>query len=224
MESIKGRVAIIGMDCTQFGERWDVGLNDLAIEAAYEAYRDAGVGPEDIQACYLGTVTAPMIGVGGTVVADALKRRGIPIIQNENWCATGHIALIEAHMAVARGVYDVVMALGVEKLKDTGFPGLGTGRGMHPVYEPRDSLAILARERCTAVGAIQTMYTKMMEDPALDRGRLFLRTGWTTRPPQTPRDIYEKMGVTGITNLYGISEASPCCSISDCLRDPWKTD
>jgi len=87
-------------------------------------------------------------------------------------------------------------------------------------FGARASLDILARERCTAVGGIQTMYTKMMEEPALDRKRLFLRTGWTTGPPQTPRDIYEKMGVTGITNLYGISEASPCCSISDCRGDP----
>ncbi len=137
MESIKDRVAIIGMGCTRFGERWDAGLNDLAIESAYEAYQDAGIGPEDIQACYLGTATAPMIGIAGTVVADALKLHGIPIIRNENWCATGHIALIEAILAVASGMYDVVLALGAEKLKDTGFPGLGTGRGMHPVYEAR---------------------------------------------------------------------------------------
>ncbi len=89
-----------------------------------------------------------------------------------------------------------------------------------PSFDPRESLAVMERERCTAVGGIQTMYTKMMEEPGLDRKKLFLRTGWTTGPPQTVRDIYEKMGVTGITNLYGISEASPCCSISDCLRDP----
>jgi len=89
-----------------------------------------------------------------------------------------------------------------------------------PAFDAGASVAIMERERCTAVGGIQTMFTKMMEDPALDRKRLFLRTGWTTGPPQTPRDICEKMGVTGITNLYGISEASPCCSISDCRRDP----
>jgi fatty-acyl-CoA synthase len=89
-----------------------------------------------------------------------------------------------------------------------------------PSFDARESLAVMERERCTAVGGIQTMYTKMMEEPSLDRKKLFLRTGWTTGPPQTVRDIYEKMGVTGITNLYGISEASPCCSISDCLRDP----
>ncbi|MGA2957603.1 MAG: AMP-binding protein [Thermodesulfobacteriota bacterium] len=89
-----------------------------------------------------------------------------------------------------------------------------------PSFDARESLAVMERERCTAVGGIQTLYTKMMEEPGLDRRKLFLRTGWTTGPPQTVRDIYEKMGVTGITNLYGISEASPCCSISDCLRDP----
>lgn len=134
---IKDEVAIIGMGCTQFGERWDAGLEDLAIEAAYEAFEDAGVGAEDIQACWLGTVTAPMIGVGGTIAADALKLRNIPIIRNENWCTTGHIALLEACIAVASGLYDVVLALGVEKLKDTGYPGLGTGRGMSPVLEAR---------------------------------------------------------------------------------------
>jgi fatty-acyl-CoA synthase len=89
-----------------------------------------------------------------------------------------------------------------------------------PSFDARESLAVMEREKCTAVAGIQTMYAKMMEEPALDRRRLSLRTGWTTGPPQTPRDIYEKMGVTGITNLYGISEASPCCSISDCRQDP----
>ena len=137
MESIKDKVAIVGMGCTKFGERWDMGLNDLAIEAAYEAYEDAGIGPEDIQACWFGTVSAPMIGIGPTVAGEALKLHNIPITRVENWCATGHEALRGACMGIASGMYDIVLALGVEKLKDTGFPGLGTGRGMHPVYEAR---------------------------------------------------------------------------------------
>jgi acetyl-CoA C-acetyltransferase len=136
-KSIKDEVAIIGMGCTRFGERWDAGQEDLAIEAVYEAYEDAGVGPEDIQGCWLATASAPLIGIGGTVAANALKLNNIPIIRNENWCASGHIALLEACMAVASGVYDIVLALGVEKLKDTGFPGLGTGRGLSPVLEAR---------------------------------------------------------------------------------------
>ena len=89
-----------------------------------------------------------------------------------------------------------------------------------PSFDARESISIMERERCTAVGGIQTMYIKMMEETRLNREKLFLRTGWTSGPPQTVRDIYEKMGVTGITNLYGISEASPCCSISDSLNDP----
>jgi len=137
MESIKDKVAIIGMGCTKFGERWDAGLEDLAIEAAYEAYEDAGIGPEEIQACWVGQASAPLIGIGPATIADALKLQGIPMMRNENWCTTAHIALLEACMAVASGMYDTVMAIGVEKLKDTGYPGLGTGRGMSPVLEAR---------------------------------------------------------------------------------------
>ncbi len=149
MGSIKDQVAIIGMGCSKFGERWDMGTEDLAIEAAYEAYEDAGIGKGDIEACWLSTVMAPLIGVSGTIAADSLKLGGIPIIRNENWCASGHIALLEACMGVASGAYDMVMAIGVEKLKDTGYPGLGTGRGMHPVYEARrtspGSFALIAQ-------------------------------------------------------------------------------
>ncbi|MBM4326410.1 MAG: acetyl-CoA acetyltransferase [Deltaproteobacteria bacterium] len=149
MGSIKDKVAIIGMGCSKFGERWDAGLSDLAIEAAYEAYQDAGIGPESIEACWFSTVYAPVGGIGASVAADALKLRNIPLIRNENWCASGHVALIEACVAVASGLYDVVMALGVEKLKDTGYPGLGAGRGMSPVLEARrtapGSFALIAK-------------------------------------------------------------------------------
>lgn len=137
MESIKDKVAVVGMGCTKFGERWDAGIDDLVIEAGYEAYEDAGVDPKDIQACWYGTVTQPLAGDGCTHLAGALKLHGIPMTRVENWCITGHEALRNACFAVACGMYDLVLALGAEKLKDTGFPGLGTGRGMSPVLEAR---------------------------------------------------------------------------------------
>lgn len=56
MDGIKDKVAIVGMGCTKFGERWDKGVEDLIVEAAYEAFEDAGVGPKDIQAAWVGTV------------------------------------------------------------------------------------------------------------------------------------------------------------------------
>ncbi|RLB36400.1 MAG: acetyl-CoA acetyltransferase [Deltaproteobacteria bacterium] len=156
MGSIKDEVAIIGMGCTQFGERWDKGTEDLAVEAAWEAFEDAGIEKDLIEACYLSTVMSPIIGVGGTIAADSLKLRNIPVIRNENWCTSGHIALLEACMAVASGAFDMVLAIGVEKLKDTGYPGLGTGRGMHPVYEARrtspGSFALIAQRYFTQYG------------------------------------------------------------------------
>jgi len=121
MKSFKDRVGIIGMGCTQFGELWDKGLEDLAIEAAYEAYEDSGVDPKDIEVCFYGTSTAPVVGVAGANIADSLKLKDIPIIRNENWCTTGHVALWEACMSVAAGIYDVAMAIGVEKLNPSSW-------------------------------------------------------------------------------------------------------
>jgi acetyl-CoA C-acetyltransferase len=135
--SIKDKTAIVGMGCSKFGERWDMGLSDLIIESAYEAFEDAHVKPGDIQAIFFGQGNQPNGGTGGTPVADTLKLGGIPMIRNENFCASGHVALIHACVAVACGEYDVVMAIGAEKLKDTGFGGLGAGRGWSPVYETR---------------------------------------------------------------------------------------
>lgn len=137
MESIKDKVAIVGMGCSRFGERWDAGIDDLVIESAYEAYEDAAIDPGEIQACWFGSVTQPVVGIGCTHLADPLKLHGIPMTRVENWCITGHESLRNACFGIASGMYDMVLALGVEKLKDTGFPGLGTGRGMSPVLEAR---------------------------------------------------------------------------------------
>lgn len=135
--TIKDKVAIVGAGCSKFGERWDCGFSDLVIESSSEALKDAEIGLEDVQACFVGQLVQPLTGIGGSTVCDALKLKGIPVIRNENWCTSGTVALIEACMAVASGCYDIVMAIGVDKLKDSGYPGLGAGRGMNQVYEAR---------------------------------------------------------------------------------------
>jgi acetyl-CoA C-acetyltransferase len=134
MESIKDKVAIIGMGLCKFGENWEQGADDMIIEAAYEAYEDAGIEPSDIQAAWVGTLYS---GVAGVTLAEPLKLPRIPVTRVENYCATGHEAIRNASFAVACGMYDVVLACGFEKLKDTGAGGLGVGRGMHPVLEGR---------------------------------------------------------------------------------------
>ena len=117
---IKDRVAIIGMGCTQFGEHWDKGPDDLLIDAAYEAYASAGIDPKDVDAYWLGT----MGQLSGLTLSVPLKIPYKPVTHVENYCATGSESLRQACYAVASGAYDVAMAIGVEKLKDSGFSGL----------------------------------------------------------------------------------------------------
>jgi len=117
---IKDRVAIIGMGCTPFGEHWDKGPDDLLIDAAYEAYESAGIEQKDVDAYWLGT----MGQLSGLTLSIPLKIPYKPVTHVENFCATGSESLRQACYAVASGAYDVAMAIGVEKLKDSGFSGL----------------------------------------------------------------------------------------------------
>ena len=117
---IKDRVAIIGMSCTPFGEHWDKGPDDLLIDAAYEAYESAGIEQKDVDAYWLGT----MGQLSGLTLSIPLKIPYKPVTHVENFCATGSESLRQACYAVASGAYDVAMAIGVEKLKDSGFSGL----------------------------------------------------------------------------------------------------
>ena len=118
---IKDRVAIVGMGCTAFGEHWDKGPEDLLVEAAYEAYKSAGMDPDDVDAYWLGTLGS---GLSGLMLSEPLKLPYKPVTHVENFCATGSEALRQACYAVASGAYDIAMAIGVEKLKDSGFSGL----------------------------------------------------------------------------------------------------
>ena len=122
MSGISDQVAIIGMGCSKFGERWNASAEDLLVEAAFEAFEDAGVEAKDIQAAWLGTYITAFTG---QLLAQSLKLEYIPISRVENMCATATDAFRNACFAVASKAYDVVMVAGVEKLKDTGYTGLG---------------------------------------------------------------------------------------------------
>ncbi|MDE2939052.1 MAG: acetyl-CoA acetyltransferase [Chloroflexota bacterium] len=145
MNGIKDRVAIIGMGCTKFGERWDASAADLMVEAAYEAYSDAGIEAKDVQAAWLGTVSSFRTG---QPLAEALKLDYIPITRVENACATATDAFRNAAYAVAAGIYDIVLAVGVEKLKDSGFSGLAVpeapGSDVTPPTPPPSQFAMAA--------------------------------------------------------------------------------
>jgi acetyl-CoA C-acetyltransferase len=118
---IRDRVAIVGMGCTTFGEHWDRGADDLLIDAVGDACRDASIQTSEVDAFWLGTYLS---GVAGLSLSRPLRLHDKPVTRVENMCATGSEALRAACYAVASGAYDTAMAVGVEKLKDSGFSGL----------------------------------------------------------------------------------------------------
>lgn len=122
---IRDKVAILGMGCTTFGERWDMGSEELMVEAFTEALADAGIERKDIGAAWLGAALDDVnVGNSALPLAFALRLPPIPVTRVENMCATGTEALRAAVYAVAAGACDIALALGVEKLKDTGYGGL----------------------------------------------------------------------------------------------------
>jgi acetyl-CoA C-acetyltransferase len=123
-KGIRDRVAIVGMGCTRFGEHWDRSTDDLLVDAAGEAFASAGITKDQVDAFWLGTMAS---GMSGMVLAKPLKLGTKPVSRLENLCATGSEAFRNACYAVAAGAYDVAMAIGVEKLKDSGYSGLVIG-------------------------------------------------------------------------------------------------
>jgi acetyl-CoA C-acetyltransferase len=122
---IKDKVVIAGMGCSKFGERWNCGSDDLMLEAFQEAIADAGIERDRIEAAWLGVFfDEQSTGKSSLPLSMALRLPNIPTSRVENLCATGTEALRGAVYAVAAGACDIALAMGVEKLKDTGFGGL----------------------------------------------------------------------------------------------------
>ena len=143
MGSIKDKVAVIGVGCTKFGEIWEKDAEDLLVEAAYEALDDAGLTPQDIEAAWVG-VLYNFTGISGSTAAEPLKLFGKPATRVENFCASGMDAFRNACYGVASGVYDIVLACGVEKLMDTG-----SVRAPHRRTSATRSWAASARRACS---------------------------------------------------------------------------
>ncbi len=124
-KGIKDKVVILGMGCTKFGERYDCGPDDLMYEAFQECLEDAGIETRDIQMAWFGTQLQDKgAGWSATPLSIALRLENIPTTRVENICCSGTEALRGAVYAVASGACDIGLALGMEKLKDTGYGGL----------------------------------------------------------------------------------------------------
>ena len=160
---IRDRVTIIGMGCTPFGEHWDKGADDLLVDAAKEAIGSAGVALNDIDAFWLGTMGS---GISGLTLSRPLKIDYRPVSRLENMCATGSEAFRNACYAVASGAYDVAMAIGVEKLKDSGYSGLpgsgGVGDGTRAALTAPATFSLLAPAYAKKFGVDEAQFKEVI--------------------------------------------------------------
>ncbi len=159
--ALKNRVAIVGAGCTKFGELYEMSAEQLICDAAFEALADAQIEPQRIEAAWVGTQMSPFAGDG---LGDALQLHDIPITRVQNYCASGMDAFRNACLAVAAGMYDVVLALGFEKMRDGGHHRPAR---VHPVIDQGERaphiFALAANRYFKRYGASKTTLAKVAQ-------------------------------------------------------------
>ena len=168
MQGIGGKVAIIGSGVIKYGENFHQSLTDMIYEAVTLALRDAGIERQRLEAAWLGCYE-PMLygfeGNSGTFVSDPLNLFPIPVTRVAAYCATGIEAVRNAALAVASGEYEVVLAVGAEKMREVPSRGSlvaqAVNRG-HPV---------LAKGR-TAPGMFALLATRYFKEYGADESAL----------------------------------------------------
>lgn len=118
---IAGQVAIVGSAATRFGVLHDRSYLELLAEAARGAIADAGVSQGEVQAAWLGTAEpaiSALVGDAGSAVTEAIGFAPKPVTRVSTFCCTGMEAVRAGALAVAAGEYEVVLAVGAEKMRD----------------------------------------------------------------------------------------------------------
>jgi acetyl-CoA C-acetyltransferase len=234
---IKDKVVILGMGCSKFGERWDCNAQDLMVEAFEEALAGAGIERKQIDAAWLGTaIEEQHLGKSAVPLAMTLRLPYIPVTRVENYCATGTEALRGAVYAVACGAADIALALGVEKLKDTGYGGLPQrGRGaLNDLFWPNlsapGSFAQLAAAYRAKHGADKADLKRAMahisvksHDNGAKNPKAHLRNKITEDDVLRAPMIAEPLG---LYDCCGVSDGSACAIVTtpDIARGLGKRD
>jgi acetyl-CoA C-acetyltransferase len=223
---IRDRVAIVGMGCTPFGERWDKGTDDLLTDAAVDAVKDAGVQMEDIDAFWLGTMGS---GNSGLTLSRPLKLDYRPVSRLENFCATGSEAFRNACYAVASGAYDLAMAIGVEKLKDSGYSGLTgihlVGDGTGGSLTAPATFSFLVPAYCDKYGVDTDVMKEVMTRIAWKNHHNGARNPRAQFRKEVPMETISKSprvaGELGVFDCSGVSDGSAAaivCRVEDAHR------
>ena len=130
MKNLSDRVAIIGMGCTKVGERWEKSSEDLIVEAAYEAFKEAGIEARQVEAAWAGTLTS---GISGQALSRPLKLNRAGHAHRDLF-ATGQNAFRIAALPVASEADDIVLVAGFKAERHglfgsarRGLPVIGAG-------------------------------------------------------------------------------------------------
>jgi acetyl-CoA C-acetyltransferase len=218
---IADRVAIVGMGCTPFGEHWDRSTDDMLVDATEECFASTpGIAKEDVDAFWLGTLSS---GDSGLVLSRPLSLDYKPVTRVENFCATGSEAFRNACYAVASGAYDRVMAVGVEKLKDSGYSGLVRASPPGDGTSPESSLTAPA-----AFSLLDPAYCDKFDVGAQDMRDAMTHVAWKNHHNgvRNPRAQYRKevpkekiisapvvAGRLGVFDCSGVSDGAACALI-----------
>ena len=122
-------VYVIGTDMIRFGRFPEKKVEDIGAEAALMALDDAGLGIRDMQALYCGNLFQAN-GMVGQRILQEIGQTGIPVVNCANACATGATAFRDAWMSIKAGIYDLVLAVGVEQMGRGLLGGTGAGKGI----------------------------------------------------------------------------------------------
>jgi acetyl-CoA acyltransferase len=125
-------VYVLGTGMIKFGRYPEKTVPELGGEAALIALKDAGINIKDVELFASGNLYQANAMIGQRILQQ-IGQTGVPVINVSNACATGSTAFREAFMAVASGMYDVAMAVGVEQMGKQGLLG-GGGGGTDPAY------------------------------------------------------------------------------------------
>jgi acetyl-CoA acyltransferase len=136
-------VYIAGIDMIKFGKFPDRSIAQLGAEAALLALDDAGVTINDIQALYSGNLMMAS-GMVGQQIQQEIGQTGIPVVNCANACATGATALREGWTAIKAGLYDIVLAVGVEKLAGAGLLAGGSRKDDGKAWTPKGRFGAVA--------------------------------------------------------------------------------
>ncbi|MSX76270.1 MAG: hypothetical protein F2744_11450, partial [Actinobacteria bacterium] len=144
------KVAVVGAGMIRFGELFDQSYEQMAA-GAWRACResvDLGLDPSQVEAMFVATQRGTLWGqegIGGNTVPSAIGLSGVACTRIENACPTGSDAFRVGAMAVASGVHDVVLVIGVEKMRDKSAEEglLARAAGGHPIYTRGESAPVL---------------------------------------------------------------------------------